>query len=384
MTEKHRLIDTSLLSPDALLSRKTVEANQTLLSMNILDKTVMITGAGGSIGAELSKQVLLQKPACLILYDHSEFGLYQIERELSEISKTKSISVKIVYVLGSILNKRKIRSVLSQYSVYTLYHAAAYKHVPLIQNNVCEGVRNNVYGTYVLAEAACQHNVRNFILISTDKAVRPTSFMGASKRLSELVCQAFAFEFAAAALKTVFSMVRFGNVLGSSGSVSHVFEKQIAKGGPITLTNPDVTRYFMTMTEAAQLVIQAGAMSTGGDVFVLDMGEPVKIIDLAIKMAALAGLRAVLEPDAGPGEDEIEIVISGLRPGEKLYEELLIKDDAQPTRHPGIMTSNEHFMLLDELKPVIHAINRAAIMGNDDRIIDVLKRLPIDFNDIQQ
>lgn len=327
-----------------LLGRDSVPPLESLLSHCITDKVVMITGAGGSIGSELCRKVLKQAPKVLVLYEMSEFALYNIEAELS---RSKALSeTRLIALLGSVLDEEKLARVMAFYQVQTIYHAAAYKHVPIVEHNIQEGIRNNTFGTHVLAKVAAQTGVDNFVLISTDKAVRPTNVMGASKRLAEMVLQAIQVEYP----HTRFVMVRFGNVLGSSGSVIPLFRKQISEGGPVTVTHKEITRYFMTIPEAASLVIQAGSMGQGGDVFVLDMGEPVKIAELAQKVIKLSGLMVMDEQ----GEGDIEIQYTGLRPGEKLYEELLIGDNVDGTEHPRIMKAHEAFLsyaeLLDALK----------------------------------
>ncbi|MBL7667636.1 polysaccharide biosynthesis protein [Moraxella osloensis] len=325
-----------------VLQRNTVKPDTSLLAKNIKDKVVMVTGAGGSIGSELCRQILKQQPKALVLFELSEYALYAIHGELQKLAKNiqqdrQLPAVTPLYVhLGSVTNQKLIELLCTQYDVQTIYHAAAYKHVPIVESNEYEGVINNFVGTYNTLKGAVSAGVETFVAISTDKAVRPTNVMGATKRMAELACQAIAAEQST----TTISMVRFGNVLGSSGSVVPLFNKQIASGGPITLTHPDVTRYFMTIPEAAQLVIQAGAMAHGGEVFVLDMGEPVKIMDLAKRMITLSGLK--VKDQHNPNGD-IEIVIAGLRPGEKLYEELIIDgDNIEKTQHPLIMQAREH------------------------------------------
>ncbi|MCX8759132.1 polysaccharide biosynthesis protein, partial [Vibrio parahaemolyticus] len=303
-----------------LLGRDPVAPQQVLLEANIKDKVVMVTGAGGSIGSELCRQIVEQSPKSIILFELSEFGLYQIDRELNQLKIEKGLTCDIIPLLGSVQRQHRLETTMSSFKVQTVYHAAAYKHVPLVEFNVIEGVRNNIYGTYYTACAAIKAGVESFVLISTDKAVRPTNVMGTTKRMAELGLQALADQENAKPNGTRFCMVRFGNVLGSSGSVIPVFKKQIASGGPVTVTHPEITRFFMTIPEAAQLVIQAGAMGKGGDVFVLDMGESVKITDLACNLIQLSGLE--VKSEANPHGD-IEIQFSGLRPGEKLYEELL-------------------------------------------------------------
>ena len=337
-----------------LLGREPVLPNKALLQKNISDKTVMVTGAGGSIGSELCRQIIVNQPNILILYELSEFSLYSIHQELLDIVKKNNIlNVKIFPILGNVQNIERLESVLTHFDVDTIYHAAAYKHVPLVEYNIIEGIKNNIWGTYNVARCAAQHNVKSFVLISTDKAVRPTNVMGASKRMAELCLQALSDQLKDS--RTCFSMVRFGNVLGSSGSVIPLFRKQILKGGPITVTHPDIIRYFMTIPEAAQLVIQASAMAKGGDVFILDMGEPVKIVDLAKNLIQLSGLS--VKDEENPRGD-IEISYTGLRPGEKLYEELLIGgDNVCKTDHSRIMTAEEIYLPMQELLIVLEKLD---------------------------
>jgi FlaA1/EpsC-like NDP-sugar epimerase len=341
------------LDIEDLLGREPVNPDPQLLKQNIEQQVVMVTGAGGSIGSELCRQILAQRPSKLVLVDQSEFALYSIEQELNnrstELAESNKFHTLIIPVLGSVQNADLIRIILEKYSPESIFHAAAYKHVPLVEANFTEGILNNTFGTLTIAKLAAEMGIPRFTLISTDKAVRPTNIMGASKRLAEMVLQALAAN-GAESNATIFSMVRFGNVLDSSGSVVPLFRRQIADGGPITLTHPEVTRYFMTIPEAAQLVIQAGAMAKGGDVFVLDMGEPVKIADLAKHMVELSGLE--VRDDNNP-EGDIEIEITGLRPGEKLYEELLIGDNPQPTSHSRILKAHEDFLSLDQLELVL-------------------------------
>ncbi|ELY1801392.1 polysaccharide biosynthesis protein, partial [Escherichia coli] len=317
------------VSIDDLLGRDPVAPDAKLMAENITGKAVMVTGAGGSIGSELCRQIVRYKPAKLVLFELSEYALYAIEKELSALCDKEVLNVPVIPLLGSVQRQNRLQMVMKSFGIQTVYHAAAYKHVPLVEHNVVEGVRNNVFGTLYCAESAIESGVETFVLISTDKAVRPTNTMGTTKRLAELVLQALS----ARQSQTRFCMVRFGNVLGSSGSVVPLFEKQIAQGGPVTLTHRDIIRYFMTIPEASQLVIQAGAMGHGGDVFVLDMGDPVKIYDLAKRMIRLSGLS--VRDDKNPDGD-IAIEVTGLRPGEKLYEELLIGDSVQGTSHPRI------------------------------------------------
>lgn len=329
-----RVQDVREIEIEDLLGRDAVEPDPRLIATCITGKSVMVTGAGGSIGSELCRQIIRLAPARLLLLEMSEFVLYSIEQELQGLKKNLDINVELMPFLGSVLEHEKCKKILDTFSVDTVYHAAAYKHVPLVEHNPIEGIRNNALGTLSLAQAAIAAGVKCFVLISTDKAVRPTNVMGSTKRLAELILQAFSRQQA----KTRFCIVRFGNVLGSSGSVVPLFRKQIMEGGPITVTHPEITRYFMTITEAAQLVLQAGAMGEGGDVFVLDMGEPVKIVDLAKRMVHLSGLE--VKSDATP-DGTIDILHVGLRPGEKLYEELLIGANVEGTGHPLIMRAQE-------------------------------------------
>ncbi|MBV7314842.1 nucleoside-diphosphate sugar epimerase/dehydratase [Shewanella sp. NIFS-20-20] len=358
---------------DDLLGRDSVAPRADLMAANISNKVVMVTGAGGSIGSELCRQIIKQKPAKLILFELSEYGLYAIERELNALALEAGIAVDIYPMLGSVQRENRLETVLSSFGVQTLYHAAAYKHVPLVEHNVVEGVRNNVFGTLYTARAAIAANVETFVLISTDKAVRPTNVMGTTKRMAELVLQALSKESHA----TRFCMVRFGNVLGSSGSVVPLFRAQIANGGPVTVTHPEITRFFMTIPEASQLVIQAGTMGKGGDVFVLDMGKSVKIVDLAAKMIRLSGFSV---RDENTPEGDIEIQFSGLRPGEKLYEELLIGDDVTGTEHERIMTANELFLPWVELEKILNRLDKACHEFDHERIREILLTTPTGFN----
>ncbi|WP_410524845.1 polysaccharide biosynthesis protein [Pseudomonas sp. DTU_2021_1001937_2_SI_NGA_ILE_001] len=354
-----------------LLGRDPVPARENLLEHCIKGQTVLVTGAGGSIGSELCRQILLLKPSTLLLFDHSEFNLYTILSELEQRLAREALAVKLLPILGSVRNHPRLLDVMKTWKVDTVYHAAAYKHVPMVEHNIAEGVVNNVVGTLNTAQAALQAGVANFVLISTDKAVRPTNVMGSTKRLAEMILQALSRETAPVMFgdqsnvyqvnKTRFIMVRFGNVLGSSGSVIPLFHKQIQTGGPLTVTHPKITRYFMTIPEAAQLVIQAGSMGQGGDVFVLDMGEPVRIIELAEKMIHLSGLS--IRSDKNPHGD-ISIEFTGLRPGEKLYEELLIGDNVVATDHPMIMSANEDYLSWENLKVLLTRL--LAAVDNDD------------------
>jgi FlaA1/EpsC-like NDP-sugar epimerase len=327
------------------------------LARDLAGKVVLVTGAGGSIGGELTRQILLQRPRQLLLLDHNEFGLYSIHQELQGVCATSGLTVELVPLLGSVANYPRLLALCDSYRPDTVYHAAAYKHVPMVEDNPGEGITNNVFGTLNMARAAQAHGVSRFVLVSTDKAVRPTNVMGASKRVAELVLQALASEPSA----TCFTMVRFGNVLDSSGSVVPLFRKQLAAGGPLTVTHEEVTRYFMTIPEAAQLVLQAGAMAVGGDVFVLDMGEPVKIMDLARRIVTLSGM--TVRDGQNPGGD-IEIAIAGLRPGEKLYEELLIGDNPERTAHPRIMKAHEPFVPWPQLQAQLQSFEADARNGN--------------------
>lgn len=337
-----------------LLGRDPVPPDPALFARNISGKVVMVSGAGGSIGSELCRQILSQHPRTLVLFDHSEFALYSIDHELQPLAH----STRIVTCLGSVLDEALLRNAMAEHGVQTVYHAAAYKHVPIVEHNVQQGLRNNVFGTLNVARAAAEQGVETCVLISTDKAVRPTNVMGASKRIAELVMQAAALW---PGSRTVFSMVRFGNVLGSSGSVVPLFRKQIRAGGPITITHPDIIRYFMLIPEAAQLVIQAGAMAKGGEVFVLDMGEPVRIADLARSMIRLSGLTERTEENP---HGDIEVKAVGLRPGEKLFEELLIGDDVIPSGHARILCARERHVDPTLLDKMLQAL-RAACDGND-------------------
>ncbi len=354
------------LDLDDLLGREPVTPDPNLLARNITGKTVLVTGAGGSIGSELCRQILIANPTTLLLVEQSEFALYSIHQELLE--RNVEAGPQLIPLLASVCNEDRIREIMTTWRPSTVYHAAAYKHVPLVEHNPIEGVRNNVIGTQTVASVAMQEGVSDFVLISTDKAVRPTNIMGASKRLAEMVLQAMATE----AVNTRFCMVRFGNVLGSSGSVVPKFRRQIRDGGPITLTHPDITRYFMTIPEAAQLVIQAGAMANGGDVFVLDMGEPVRIQDLAVRMIELSGLTV---RDSRHEDGDVAIEIAGLRPGEKLFEELLIGDNPERTQHPRIMKAHEAFIRPSVLDNELMQLSNALKLNDVNLVCTILKRL---------
>lgn len=365
-----------------LLGRDAVPAQDHLLALCITGHTVMVTGAGGSIGAELCRQIIPLKPKALILFDHSEYNLYSILSELEQRITREALAIKLLPFLGSVRNQKHLHDTMKMCHVETVYHAAAYKHVPMVEHNIAEGILNNVMGTLNTAQAALQANVSNFVLISTDKAVRPTNVMGSTKRLAEMTLQALSKEVApvlfgdltnvAHVNRTRFTMVRFGNVLGSSGSVIPLFHKQIKYGGPLTVTHPKITRYFMTIPEAAQLVIQAGSMGLGGDVFVLDMGEPVRIASLAEKMINLSGLSVRSEKNP---HGDIAIEFTGLRPGEKLYEELLIGENVSPTPHPMIMTANEDYLPWEILKVRLEALLGAVSQEDFPRVRQLLRDL---------
>lgn len=372
------------LDAEDLLGREPVPPNPTLLARNLANKVVLVTGAGGSIGGELCRQIIMQRPSQLVLVEHNEFGLYTIHAQLLAICAEHELTLQVVPVLASVGNFGRLREICQLYKPATVYHAAAYKHVPLVESNPSEGVLNNVFGTLNMARAAMESEAAHFVLISTDKAVRPTNVMGATKRMAELVLQAIAdnpsvrFHLPDGTVspevqnKTVFAMVRFGNVLDSSGSVVPLFRRQLQHGGPLTVTHEEVTRYFMTIPEAAQLVLQAGAMATGGDVFVLDMGQPVKIMDLARRMVRLSGM--ILKDESNP-QGDVAITITGLRPGEKLYEELLIGDNPEGTAHERILKAREVFVPWNELSPVLVQMRHAAIQSNEAVIREILTEL---------
>ena len=372
------------LDVEDLLGRAPVPPDAALLAKNLAGKVVLVTGAGGSIGSELCRQIILEQPRQLVLVDHNEFGLYSIHRELQGLCAEREVPVEVIPLLASVGNFGRLKEIFQLYRPATVYHAAAYKHVPLVESNPSEGVFNNVFGTLNTARAAMESGAAHFVLVSTDKAVRPTNVMGATKRMAELVLQALS---ASPSLhfhlpdgtqshevrnSTVFSMVRFGNVLDSSGSVVPLFRKQLLDGGPLTVTHEEVTRYFMTIPEAAQLVLQAGAMAKGGDVFVLDMGSPVKIIDLARRMAQLSGLSLRDEHNA---DGDIDIIITGLRPGEKLYEELLIGDNPEGTAHERIMKAREDFVPWALLAPLLVKMRQAAVHNNEHDMRAILLQL---------
>jgi FlaA1/EpsC-like NDP-sugar epimerase len=347
-----------------LLGRDIMPASKKILSKNIQNKVVVVTGAGGSIGSELCRQILLLKPKKLILYEINELFLYTIEKELSNLNS----GVKIYPILGSINNRNRLNNVFNYFDVNTLYHAAAYKHVPMVEYNNSVGINNNIFGTLNCAEVSIETGVETFILISTDKAVRPTNTMGASKRVAELILQALSKKQSS----TKFSMVRFGNVIGSSGSVIPLFKNQIKSGGPITVTDKDIYRYFMTIPEAVELVIQTGALCKGGDVLILDMGKPIRIDDIAKKMIRLSGLEV---KDKNNPDGDIEIIYTGLRPGEKLYEELLIGNNSSKTENPLIMRAEEEMIKWPTLKPMLDDL-KSSIRNND---LSLLRKILIDI-----
>lgn len=373
------------ITAEDLLEREKVDPQRDLLAPATRGKAILVTGAGGSIGSELCRQIFALGPRLIVLYEINEFALYSIDEELRDLANAArarkgpggepAVVPGIHPVLGSVCDGARVGAVMSAFGIETVYHAAAYKHVPLVELNVLEGLVNNVLGTATVVEEALRHDVERFILVSTDKAVRPTNVMGASKRWAELLCQ----DAQTRSARTVISMVRFGNVLGSSGSVIPLFQRQIKRGGPVTVTHPDVTRYFMTIPEAAQLVIQAGAMAVGGEVFLLDMGDPVRIDDLARRMISLHGL-SVRDGDNPDGD--IEIVYSGLRPGEKLYEELLIGDNPMATQHPKIMRSREDGMAAAELAQLLAALRAAAGAGDVAAAIALLGRAVHEYRPI--
>ena len=370
-----KINDLKALSINDLLGRNTVEPDLKLMSKNIKSQVVLVTGAGGSIGGELSRQIIKCMPKKLILLDISEAALFLIESEINTLTKDYGKKIEIVPILCSVQNSSQILKVLKKFKVQTIFHAAAYKHVPLVEHNIIEAIRNNVFGTKSIGEMAIKSKVDNFILISSDKAVRPTNFMGSTKRMSELICQDLALK-----KITNFSMVRFGNVLGSSGSVIPTFQEQIKKGGPVTVTHKNITRFFMTIPEAAQLVLQASSMSTGNDIFILDMGAPVKIIDLAYKMIHLQGLKPYLETSDGRKNGDIAISITNLRPGEKLYEELLLGEKSIKTIHPKIYKERLSSMDTIEFNELYNSLLRACDLGNIEDIKNVFFHSKIELN----
>jgi FlaA1/EpsC-like NDP-sugar epimerase len=370
---KVRIGELKELAIEDLLGRESVAPNQALLEQHIRNKVVMVTGAGGSIGSELCRQIVSLKPKSLLLFESSEFALYAINKELSKHIKKHKQTVDLIPLLGSVQHKQRLFTTMQSFGVQTVYHAAAYKHVPIVENNMVEGIRNNVFGTWYAAEAAVTAGVEKFVLVSTDKAVRPTNIMGTTKRLAELVLQAINQR----GSDTIFTMVRFGNVLGSSGSVVPLFREQIEQGGPVTVTHKDITRYFMTIPEASQLVIQAGSMGKGGDVFVLDMGEPVKIGSLAHRIIHLMGRTVKTEENPN---GEIAIDYTGLRPGEKLYEELLVGENVEGTEHKRIMTASEESLSWENMEKALKSLDALCISLDCEGIVQLLLRLPTGYN----
>ena len=374
---KSRITEFLELDINDLLGRFEVEPFQDLMKKNNFGKTILVTGAGGSIGSELCRQIINQKPKKILLIEISEYALYSIHQELNQL---KQIDTELIPLIGSVQDIARMREIISIFKPFIIYHAAAYKHVPIVEHNLIEGLKNNLIGTFELANLAIENNISNFVLISTDKAVRPTNIMGVTKRLAELSLQALNEKNLNSSNKyekTRFSIVRFGNVLESSGSVIPKFREQIKNGGPITLTHKDITRYFMTITEASQLVIQAGAMAQGGDVFVLDMGDPIKIYDLAIKMIELSGLNVKYSPNTKGG---IEIKITGLRPGEKLFEELLLSDNPTKTKHPKIFRSKEPFIVHDQLIKEINFLKKLIVNNDLENILKKLRTIVSDYS----
>ena len=373
---KARVNDFEDIDVQDLLAREIVPPIPGLIAMKVKNKSVVVTGAGGSIGSELCRQIILLEPKSLLLYEMSEHALYKIHSELMETVQNENLNIEILPFMGSVQNKRRLEHLFSECDVATVFHAAAYKHVPLVEQNVIDGIVNNVFGTRTVVEAAIEAGVETFTLISTDKAVRPTNFMGASKRLAELVCQSCA----TTAKDTKISIVRFGNVMWSSGSVMPRFKEQIMSGGPVTVTHPEITRYFMTIPEAAQLVLQASAMSEGGEVFVLDMGEPVKILELAKSMVRLQGMLPQLDQTKALARGEIAIHFSGIRPGEKLHEELVVGDKTNPTRHPKITSAEERMLVPADLETLLAELQRACDSMDVAAVNRVILNAPIGFS----
>ncbi|MBF9040367.1 polysaccharide biosynthesis protein [Rhodobacterales bacterium LSUCC0387] len=369
--------DLRKITVEELLGRDPVKPLPNLLTKTIKNRSIMVTGAGGSIGSELCRQIIEQRPKILVLFENSEFSLYRILEELNDFAAASDERPQIVPVLGSVTNRLLLTNTITSHSIDTIFHAAAYKHVPLVEENVIEGLKNNVVGTRILAEVAGRLKVENFTLISSDKAVRPTNVMGATKRISEIIIQANAVEYN----NTKYCAVRFGNVLGSSGSVIPKFSEQIKNGGPITVTHTEITRYFMTIPEAAQLVIQASAMAECGEIFLLDMGDPIKIIDLAKTMVRLQGFDPYIVGDETPRPKGLPIEITGLRPGEKLYEELLVDERSTSTQHPRIMVEDpEHYKNANNALSEIADLEEAIASMDASLAIQILKKMPIEFN----
>jgi FlaA1/EpsC-like NDP-sugar epimerase len=380
VTGKHQVSEITEVTVEDLLGRDPVPPDPALMAATIFGKSVLVTGAGGSIGSELCRQILRQRPRVLVLSDQSEYALFEIAEELEAARKAAGLDVKLVRALGSVRDWTRMEKLMRTHGVQSIYHAAAYKHVPMVEDNPIEGLGNNVFGTLACVQAAVAARVESFTLVSTDKAVRPTSVMGASKRLAELVCQAQPH----GPGHTRFSMVRFGNVLGSSGSVIPVFRRQIAEGGPVTVTHRDITRYFMTITEAAQLVIQASALAQGGDVFLLDMGEPVRIVELAERMIRLSGGVPVIEGDPearrlADHPDAVPIIFTRPRRGEKLFEELFIGTANEPTRHPRILTATETALDWHRLSPLLDAVRMACAADDETALRRLLTEAPIGY-----
>ena len=369
------ITDLTDIQVEDLLVRETIAPLSDLTTRKVENKVVMVTGAGGSIGGELCRQIVALRPNCIVLYEISEFALYRINEELSEFVDKKDISTSIMPFIGSVQNSRRLAHIFSKIKVETIFHAAAYKHVPLVEQNIIEGIQNNLLGTQTLITAAIEAGVETFTLVSTDKAVRPTNFMGASKRIAELVCQAHA----SSRTGTCISIVRFGNVMWSSGSVLPKFKEQILAGGPVMVTHPEITRYFMTISEAAQLVMQAGAMAKGGEVFVLDMGKPVKILDIAKSMIRLHGMVPYFEADGGTVHGDICISFSGLRPGEKLHEELLVGDNVSGTAHPRIMCADEAKLDVAEINSLLDELQDACDAMDTGRVKEIILGAAVDF-----
>jgi FlaA1/EpsC-like NDP-sugar epimerase len=380
LSGRAKITDFREVGIEELLGRKSVPPVPALLEKNTSGKSVLVTGAGGSIGSEICRQVLNLKPKCLVVFDQSEIALYTIERELTQLLDEENQDIRLVAILGNVCDQQLVEDVTKRFQVQTVFHAAAYKHVPMLEDNILACVENNMIGTQSVVRASIATGVTSFTMVSTDKAVRPTNVMGASKRMAELICQAHAKNQSGTAI----SIVRFGNVLGSSGSVVPLFRHQIETGGPLTVTHKDITRYFMTVAEASQLVIQSSGMATGGEVFILDMGEPIKIFDLAQSMIRLSGYQTYVsngsEKENGPTADEIEIVVSGLRPGEKLYEELLIDSDTVPTTHPLIGKAKERMLNLVDLNTALIELQDCIESKNSSGAKEFLRKMPLDYS----
>ena len=368
-----------------LLQRKVIKPKKDLLQKNINKKSIFVSGAGGSIGSEIARQIINLNPTNLVLYDSNEYALYSVEKEIRSLAKKiHSSDVNIIPILGILDDENSIIELFNEYSVDTVYHAAAYKHVPLVESNQVQGVRNNIFGSLNILKASIKSNIDNFVLVSTDKAVKPTSLMGATKRFTEIMIQGLSektevgehdfdlYGTKIESLKTIFSIVRFGNVLNSSGSVVPLFKEQIRNGGPVTVTDPNIIRYFMSISEAVELVIQAGAMSKGGDIFILDMGEPITILELAKKMIRFAGFRVWAEEDGS--KDGIEIIYTGLRPGEKLYEELFIDPIQEETSHPKIFRTSQKFLKIEEANEYLEELEMAIINNDPKKVYNILTK----------